>query len=300
MNPLLLIAETDVWATLEKWLSINVLAIIVIGIPFVYFVSRFVFRLASRGLSPQAALLLRRGVFYAGIFILFVMLLNQLGYTLTALLGAAGIFGIAIGFASQTSLSNIISGIFLISERPFMVGDIIEVGSTRGMVLSIDLLSVKLRTFDNKMVRIPNENLIKAEVTTVTKFPIRRIDIKVGVAYKENIENIRRILLDVAATTPGVLSEPQPLVIFNEFGSSSLDFIFAVWVPTPDFIPMRNTVMQAVKERLDAEGVEIPFPHISIYTGSITDAMPIRIVGQEGLSPAKEPSPPAQGSGKAK
>ena len=79
-------------------------------------------------------------------------------------------------FASQTSVSNIISGIFLISEQPFQVGDLIKVGETKGVVLSIDLLSIKLRTFDNQLVRIPNENLIKNELSNITRFPIRIVE----------------------------------------------------------------------------------------------------------------------------
>ena len=98
---------------------------------------------------------------------------------LTALLGAAGIAGLTIGVASKNSVGNIISGIFLISEKSFQVGDVVKIKDKTGIVYSIDLLSIKLRTFDNLYVRIPNENIINSDVTTVTRFPIRRMDINI-------------------------------------------------------------------------------------------------------------------------
>ncbi|MFT6270035.1 MAG: small-conductance mechanosensitive channel [Alphaproteobacteria bacterium] len=132
--------------------------------------------------------------------------MKELGFDLSVVLGAAGIFSVAIGFASQTSASNLISGLFLMMERPFSVGDIIRVESTTGEVISIDLLSVKIRTFDNLFVRIPNESRIKTQVTTLTRFPIRRADLQIGIAYKEDIERVKEILNNVA-------TKPIPILI---------------------------------------------------------------------------------------
>jgi small-conductance mechanosensitive channel len=92
---------------------------------------------------------------------------------------------VAIGFASQTSASNLISRLFLMIERPFSIADVIRVGNTTGEFISIDLLSVKLRNVDSFFVRIPNETMIKNEVTRLTKFPVRPADLKVGIAYKD-------------------------------------------------------------------------------------------------------------------
>ena len=211
-----------------------------------------------------------------------------MGFKLTALLGAAGIAGIAIGFASQTSVSNIISGLFLISEKPFEVGDLIKVDDTKGNVLSIDLLSVKLRTLDNQLVRIPNESLIKNQVTNITRFPIRRFDINVGVAYKEDVSRVREVLLDIAKNNPYCLDEPEPLVLFLNFGDSALEFLFAVWFVKTDFFKLRNSVMQDIKERFDAEGIEIPFPHRTLYTGSVTEPFPVYVV-QDKTGKSKKP-----------
>ena len=196
----------------------------------------------------------------------------------THLLGAAGILGLALGFASQTSISNIISGLFLVAEGPFIIGDVITVDNTTGVVLSIDTLSIKLRTFDNRFVRIPNETILKSQVINVTRFPIRRIDLKIGVAYKEDISRVRDILLDIACKNLLCLREPEPLVIFTGYGTSSIDILFAVWVEKTNWLKAKNSLMEKVKKRFDEEGIEIPFPHLSIYKGLATQAFPVRIV----------------------
>ena len=261
--------------------AIRIAALLLIGFPLVYSVSSFIGRSTKRKLSPQANMLLRKGIFYTGATILLLAILNQLNFKLTALLGAAGIVGIAIGFASQTSVSNIISGIFLISERPFSVGDQIQVGTTKGIILSIDLLSVKLRTFENQLVRIPNESLIKSEFRNITYFPIRRLDIPVSVAYKESVEHVIRVLTEIAQAHPLCLDEPKPDVRFVNFGESALDFLFILWCAKDDFLALKNQVMMQIKERFDAEGIEIPFPHRSLYAGSMTTPMPICIVSEQ-------------------
>ena len=124
--------------------------------------------------------------------------LKQLGFDLGILLGAAGILSVAIGFASQTSAANIISGLFVVGERSVSVGDVIQVSTFTGEVLSIDWLSIKLRTFDNLYVRIPNEAFIKSEVTNLSKFPVRRVDLQVSIALREDIGHARSVLLQVA------------------------------------------------------------------------------------------------------
>jgi small-conductance mechanosensitive channel len=226
-------------------------------------------------------MLIRKAIFYIGGTIILVTVLQTLGLKLTALLGAAGIVGIAIGFASQTSVSNLISGLFLISEKPFAVGDVINVGDTTGIILSIDLLSVKIRTFDNRYIRIPNEKLLNSELTNITRFPIRRLDIRLGVAYKEDVKKVRRVLLDVAEKNPFCLDEPEPILIFTDFGSSALEFLFGVWFAKTDYISLKNSIMEEIKERFDREGIEIPFPHTTIYSGSATAPMPVRLVQSE-------------------
>ncbi len=269
------------FGTLDPASLIRAALFLLIGFPVVWGLTRWFRAWATKAYSPQRGLIVSKLIFYPGVLLIVVSVLNELGFKLAPLMGAAGILGVALGFASQTSVSNIISGFFLIAEEPFKVGDVVQVGDVTGQVLTIDTLSVKIRTFDNRMVRIPNETLVKSQVTTVTRFPIRRMDIQIGVAYKEDPERVRRILMEIAAANPHVLMEPEPLFVNKDFGSSSLDFLFAAWVKTDQFLSVRNELMYQIKVRCDAEGIELPFPHLSLYTGSVTDPFPVRVVGEQ-------------------
>jgi len=249
-----------------------------LGIPVVYGISKWVRRYLSKKYTPQQGMIVGKIIFYLGLVMVAISVMKELKFEITPLLGAAGILGMAIGFASQTSLSNIISGLFLITEKPFAVNDVITVGAITGQVLSIDTLSIKLRTLDNKFVRIPNETIVKSEVTNLTRFPIRRLDLPIGVAYKEDLTRIHKILLDLAHENPLCLEEPTPDVFFTGYGASSLDLLFTVWVRTADYLVVRNQIMDTIKKKFDELGIEIPFPHVSVYTGSVTDPLPIKLV----------------------
>ena len=254
--------------------------ILILGFPVVLGLSRALRRWVASVDSEQRGMIAGKLFFYAGGAVLVVWFLDELGFGIAPLLGAAGIMGIALGFAAQTSVSNIISGFFLMAEQPFMVDDIIQIGTTVGRVESIDMLSVKLRTFDNKFVRIPNESIIKTEVTNITRYPIRRVDVAVGVAYRENVERVRRVLLEVAKANPLCLMEPEPVVLFDAYGESALNFSFRVWATRENWLELKNTIHEDIKERFDEEGIEIPFPHRTLYVGSATEPFPIRIEGR--------------------
>lgn len=251
--------------------------ILVIG----YFLARFASNMLTRfnfaNLTTHNQVMLRRGVFYAIMIIMLMSALRELGFDLSVVLGAAGILSVAIGFASQTSASNLISGLFLMMERPFSIGDIIKIDQTLGEVISIDLLSVKIRTFDNLFVRVPNESMIKSQVTTLTRFPIRRADLKVGIAYKEDIEKVKEILATVADKNPLCLSEPAPLFILLGFGSSSVDIQFSVWSKRENFLLLKNEIYQQIKEAFDLNGIEIPFPHLSLYSGEASKPIHVAV-----------------------
>ena len=262
----------------KMWGVTRALFILILGAIIARLVSSTLTKFIGKKMDSHRAMLLKRGSYYLVLILFVISALHELGFNLSVLLGAAGILSVAIGFASQTSASNLISGLFLVAERPFTVGDNIRVGSTTGEVLSIDLLSVKLRTFDNLFVRIPNETLIKSEVTTLTRFPIRRIDIMVGVAYKEDLKKVRNVLDEIADKNPLCLEEPKPLYIFQGFGESSLDIQYSVWAKRENFLNLKNSIHEEIKNAFDAQGIEIPFPHRTIYTGSATDPFPVKTV----------------------
>lgn len=258
--------------------GLQALLLIVIGFLLAGYAAKVAEKIISNNFSRHHAVLFRRIIYWLVLALFAASALHQLGFSLGVLLGAAGVLSVAIGFASQTSASNLISGLFLIGEKPFQIGDTIKVGNTIGEVLSIDLLSVKLRTFDNLFVRIPNESLIKSEVTNMTRFPIRRFDLLLGVAYKENIAQVRKVLFEVAEKNPLSLDEPAPAFLFTGFGDSALNIQFSVWCSTDNFRALRNSLQEEIKLAFDAAGIEIPFPHRTLYAGSETPPFPVRIV----------------------
>jgi len=265
--------------TSERLLALSrALIVFVVGIVFARMVSGGVLRALRHRMNVQEAMLARRMVYYLLLGLVLAATMHQLGFQLGVLLGAAGILTVAIGFASQTSAANLISGLFLIAERPFVVGDLLDVDGRVGEVLSIDLLSVKLRTFDNLMVRVPNEQMIKSTFINLSRFPIRRLDLQIGVAYKEDMEKVRRILMDVADRNALSLDEPVPLFIYKGYGDSALEIQFSVWAKRENFLPLRNSIYEEIKVAFDANGIEIPFPHRTLYAGSVTDPFPVRLV----------------------
>lgn len=241
-------------------------------------------RLAAKKLTAHHQLVLRRAVYYGILALFTVSVLFELGFNLSVLVGAAGILSVAIGFASQTSASNVISGLFLLGEQPFALGDVVRVGGTEGEVLAIDLLSVKLRTADNLYVRIPNETMLKSEVVNLTRFPIRRFDLMLGIAYKEDIDTVRDILFDIARRNPLCLEEPKPLFIFTGFGASSLDIQFSVWTKRENFNDVRNTLQTEIKKVFDEKGIEIPYPHLNLIASENAAPFPVKIVEARGES----------------
>jgi small-conductance mechanosensitive channel len=229
-------------------------------------------------LTPQQYMLLRRFIFYFVMLIFVASAIEQLGFHISALLGAAGILTVAIGIASQTSMSNVISGLFMIGEKPFEVGHMVKVGDTKGEILSIDLMSVKIRTQDNTMVRIPNETLIKSPIINLSYFPIRRADLEIGVAYKEDLEEVRKVLLEVANKNPLSLIEPKPLFQILKFADSSINIQFSVWSSRLNFLELKTSIQVEIKKAFDKQGIEMPYPARSLFTGSTSQPLPIKII----------------------
>lgn len=275
LNPLAIVTTQRVMIVLRAVLAIGV------GYLLARAASRSLVHALGHRLSVDAAKLVGRLAFYFVLGLASISALNELGFDLGVVLGAAGILSVAVGFASQTAASNIISGFFLFAERPFKIGDQLVVDGQVGEVISIDSLSVKLRMFDNVMMRVPNEHLLKSVVLNRTHFPIRRVDLSIGVAYKENMERVRDILFEVAERNPLALEEPAPVFIYRGYGDSALMIQFSIWTARDNFLPLRNSVQIEIKDAFDAAGIEIPFPHRSLYTGSVTEPFPIRLVRDE-------------------
>lgn len=254
-------------------------------------IARFGVQRALGHLELGQRVLLGRIASYTVLVLFTISALRQIGFDFTVLLGAAGIVTLAVGFASQTSASNLISGLFLILERAVQPGDVITVGGRTGEVISVDLLSTKLRTFDNLLVRIPNETMVKSEIVAVNRFPIRRVDITVRVAYHSDLGLVQKTLMDVAHRHPLCLDEPAPLLIANGFGASSIDYLLAVWAKSENFLTLRNALTREIKEAFDAAGIEIPFPQQTLQPGATP--LTVRLVGADPDRGGAATAPPS-------
>jgi len=259
----------DFVATERGFALLRALALLILGWVIARAATGLITRLFRNILDTQRLFLVRRSAFYAIILLAIFSALLELGFNLGVLLGAAGILTVAVGFAAQTSASNIISGLFLIGESPFSIGDLIKVGDLTGEVLSIDLLSVKLRTLDNLYVRVPNESLIKSNVTNMTRFPIRRFDLQIWLDYKEDLAQASKVLEGVALAHKLCLDEPKALIIFQGFGDSGQNLQFSVWAARENWLTLRNTLPADAMRALAEAGIEIGLPQRRV-SGQLT------------------------------
>ncbi|MFW2331342.1 MAG: mechanosensitive ion channel family protein [Nitrospinota bacterium] len=219
-------------------------------------------------LDEHSKMIIGKVVYYTIVVMGVVIVCWQFGLSIGVLLGAAGIFSVAIGFAAQTSASNVISGGFLLWERPFSVGDIIKIGDTIGTVESIDLMATKLKTFDNLTVRMPNESIIKANITNLSLKPIRRVDIAVGIAYEADVARAEEVLMEVVDKLDIILNDPEPMVIFTGFGSSSQDLLFCAWTDSDNYLDAKKIAMIELKRAFEANNIEIPFTQMVVRNHS--------------------------------
>lgn len=186
--------------------------------------------------------------------------LSQLGVetaSLAALLAAAGL---AIGLALQGSLSNFASGVLIILFRPFAKGHYIEAGGAAGTVDDINIFTTLLKTPDNCRVVVPNSAITAGPIKNYSAEPTRRLDLAIGVGYDDDLKKAKSILEDVLAKETRLLKDPEPVVAVSELGDSSVNFVVRPWVASEDYWAVRFDLMQAMKERLDEEGISIPYP----------------------------------------
>lgn len=222
----------------------------------------------SKNIDPERRPFLEKLVYVGTVTATIMLALDALGFEIKVLLGAAGVLTVAVGFAAQTSASNLISGLFLMFERPFVTGNVINVGDITGVVLSIDLLSTKIRTFTNTMVRIPNATLVTSNIVNFSYFPIRRIDLNIGVDYSSNLQFVQKVLLEAIQGNPLILRNPDPIIEMSSFGDSSIGFTVRVWAETGLFDRAKSDLYLGINSALQSNGINIPFPTRTIIQAS--------------------------------
>lgn len=253
-----------------------------------WFLSRLISSLVARQLThrmrPHQVMLLRRVVFMLLFLLFLASAFQQLNFRISALLGATGILTVAIGIASQTSMSNVVSGLFLIGEKPFEIGDTISLNGTTGQIITIDSLSVRICTADNAMVRIPNEVIIKSAVTNLSHFPTRRADLDVAVAPGEKTDRVIRLLLELAQKNPLCLKEPAPAVIVTSLGEASTQLQLQIWVRTADRGKVQAELLLAIHDAFQQHCIQRPLPAQALFAGAPDQGFPVRLM-PETFSP---------------
>jgi len=218
-------------------------------------------RQATKLLEDFLVVTVRRLIIIVGVLIGLAALEVNVG-PLLAIIGAAGF---VIAFALQDSLGSFASGILILVFKPFDVGDIVEVAGVLGKVQSMNLLAVQLRTFDNKAVIVPNNQVWGSAITNVTGTSTRRVDLMFGIGYGDNIEKAQGILEDIVSKHGKILKDPETKIRVHELGDSSVNFICRPWVKGADYWDVYWDLTRSVKERFDEEGISIPFPQRDVH-----------------------------------
>ena len=199
--------------------------------------------------------------------------LSQFNISIGPMLAGLGLVGFIVGFALQDSLSNFASGMMILFYEPFDVGDSVIAGGVRGRVSSMSLVNTTVRTFDNQSLIIPNNKIWQEVITNITDQKIRRIDMEFGVSYDDDIDQVEEILYGLMVADERVLKDPEPKVMVDSFGDSSVNILCRPWVKTEDYWEVRWDLNKRVKQAFDREGVVIPFPQrdVHLYTEAPTE-----------------------------
>lgn len=203
---------------------------------------------------------------YTALFaFVIIAALGQLGIETASFVAIVGAAGLAIGFALQGSLSNFAAGVLLIIFRPIRAGDFVEVAGEAGVIEEVGIFCTLMTTGDNKVITIPNSNVMGGNITNYSMKPTRRIDMVVGIGYDADIKKAKAVLDDIIASDERVLKEPTVTIGVAELADSSVNFVVRPWVNSADYWPTKFDLLETIKYRFDEEGISIPFPQIDIH-----------------------------------
>lgn len=261
------------WLTSEqggkRWMW-NIIKFLVILMAFYFgasIIAGFVRRAASRVKNASQLLIAFLGKFVKQLTMVIgvIVALAALEVNIAPLLAAVGAAGFVVGFALQDTLSNFASGLLILAYNPFDEDDVIEAAGVSGMVSSVSLFSTHIRTFDNKVMIVPNNDIWGGTITNATASKTRRVDMVFGIGYEDDVDQAKKILETLVQEHELVLPAPAPVVQMNELGDSSINFICRPWTKTSDFWTVYWDITRAVKIEFDRNGISIPFPQQDIH-----------------------------------
>lgn len=201
------------------------------------------------------------------LLIAFVSILPILGLNLSGLLVAGGFTGIVLGFAAQSVVSNLISGLFLMSERPVKIGDAVYIANTYAVVVDIHVMSTILRTFEGVYVRMPNDKIFTSQIMNLTTNAATRFEYTVGVRYSDDAPKAIQIINQIIEDHPLALKRPAPQIFVDNLGDNSVNLTVRVWTPNYNFIwyTLRMELVWVIKQTLEENGIQVPFPQRTVW-----------------------------------
>ena len=247
---------------------IAALVVFFIGLYLATIVRRLVHKaLIRRSKNPEPVTLLSQLSYWLTVIFVATVSLQIVGFNLTAFLAGLGIAGFTIGFALQDVSKNFIAGLLMLIQEPFEHGDTIEVSGFTGSVMGIDLRATKIKTLDGRIVLVPNGEVITSAITNFSMADSRRVEISTGVAYECEPDFVRQVALDALHGIDGLLSEPEPEVLFHNFGSPTLDLTIYFWIDTRQTNPAnaKDAGLQAIKFAFDKAQIAMPLPAQTVH-----------------------------------
>jgi len=242
-------------AALLKFIFILALSVVAARVLTVYLRRSLQDRVSKDVLEAVIKLL-----YYGTLGVVFISILPLIGLDPSGLLLAGGVAGIVIGFASQNIVGNLVSGFFLMIERPIKIGDQVDVNGISGYVSDIRVISTLVRTYDGLLVRIPNEQVFTTNITNLVGHPVRRFEYTVGIRYSDDADAAIRIIKDLIDKEPFALQNPAPSVFVNDLGDSSVNISVRIWSPVSEWFGLKTRLLWVIKKTLEENGIEVPFP----------------------------------------
>ncbi|AXX88974.1 mechanosensitive ion channel protein MscS [Arcobacter suis] len=218
-----------------------------------------------KGMEETLIRFLENIVYYALMIIVLLTALGKLGVETTSFLAILGAAGLAIGLALKDSLGNFASGVMIILFKPFKVGDTVTAGGVTGTVKEVGIFSSIFVTADNQKIIVPNGSITTGSITNVNAYETRRIDLVIGIGYKDDIKKAKEVLTNVATSNEKVLVDKGISVVVSELAESSVNFTINVWVKTSDYSEVRFYLLENIKLSFDNEGISIPYPQQDVH-----------------------------------
>ncbi len=248
--------------------------VMAVGVIFAKTLSILFKRYIAANLPDNTASNLHKLIYYGIIVVTLLAVVTSQGIDLSGLMVAGGIFGIVIGFAVQSVVSNLFSGVFLMFDRPAKTGDLIELPQSNiyGRLMDVTIFSTRIKLFDGSIARVPNEKIFTSEMRNVSGSEVRRIDVTLGIAYKEDLDHAIEVIKKAATKLPYVLREPKPEVWTEQLADSSVQLKVLTWIPRDEWDHVGPILLKELKKEIDDAGIEIPFPQRVIHYSDKSDS----------------------------